>query len=211
MAVKQEQKIYVPQVEVANVNIRVIGDSPLIMHRWSEKAKKEMRDKQMKVAKTKGREAKNPIEDFIQSMYWLTETPTEMTQEAFDEAISNGARFGFPTVAFKAAANYGAYRAGIIKNTTVVKGAWHIFDELTEIISEPPVMREDMVKVGMGTADLRYRGEFRNWSTTLHITYVPSMIELDQLVNLINIGGMTCGVGEWRVEKNGEFGSFHVE
>ena len=72
-------------------------------------------------------------------------------------------------------------------------------------------MREDMVRIGMGTADLRYRGEFKNWATTLTIRYIPFAISMEQIINLFNVGGFSCGVGEWRPEKGGSFGMYHVE
>ena len=34
-----------------------------------------------------------------------------------------------------------------------------------------PEIREDMVRVGMGAADLRYRGEFKEWSVILPIRF----------------------------------------
>ena len=77
-----------------------------------------------------------------------------------------------------------------------------------------PVMREDMVKVGGMTkvADIRYRGEFRNWWADLVITYIKGgKFSAEQIVNYINAGGMCCGVGEWRMERKGQFGLFHVE
>ena len=49
----------------------------------------------MGVAKGKKKEAKNPVDDFIRSMYWLTPMPEDGTMESFEEAIANGARFGF--------------------------------------------------------------------------------------------------------------------
>ena len=33
---------------------------------------------------------------------------------------------------------------------------------------------------------------------------------LEQIVNLINLGGFTCGIGEWRPEKDGSFGTYQV-
>jgi hypothetical protein len=36
------------------------------------------------------------------------------------------------------------------------------------------------------------------------------MVSLEQIVNLFNLGGYCCGVGEMRVEKGGENGMFHV-
>lgn len=82
---------------------------------------------------------------------------------------------------------------------------------MLEIKSDPPIMREDMVKVGMGTADIRYRGEFRNWSTDMKITYNKNgQYSLEQIINIINAGGFCCGVGEWRPERDGQNGTFHV-
>ena len=40
--------IDLPKIETGLLTLNIIGDSPLIVHRWSEKAKKEMLDKQMK-------------------------------------------------------------------------------------------------------------------------------------------------------------------
>ena len=31
------------------------------------------------------------------------------------------------------------------------------------------------------------------------------------ILMLFNLGGFACGVGEWRAEKGGSFGMFHVE
>ena len=77
------------------------------------------------------------------------------------------------------------------------------------IIPGPPVMREDMVRVGMGTADIRYRAEYREWSALLRIEFIPSVINLGSVAALVDAGG-TNGVGEWRPEKNGSFGTYEV-
>ena len=43
--------VSVPKMDLRTFEITLVGDSSLIMHKWSEKAKKQMRDKQMKKAK----------------------------------------------------------------------------------------------------------------------------------------------------------------
>lgn len=208
-AVKKEE-IVIPAIDVRQATVKVVGDSPLIMHKWSEKAKKEILDKQMKKAKSKGHDAKDPVRDFIDSLYWLEGEPKEKTEAGFSEAVANGARFGFPAVAFKAAAVAAGYRAGITKDMKTMRCAFHVIGEFAEI-EGVPVMREDMVRIGMGISDIRYRGEFKNWSTLLHVKYNPAIVSLEQLANIINLGGFACGVGEWRVEKGGPFGTFHIE
>lgn len=186
----QQVGIAVPRINVQRMEITLIGDSALISHKWSEKAKKEMLDKQMKVAKT-ARQAKDPERDYRESLY---------------EHPDGG--YGFPCVAFKSAA-VGACRFSDGIKMTEARGAFHVDGELVQIEGEP-TMREDMVRVGMGAADIRYRGEFKNWKTVLHIAYNADVFSPAQIVNLFNLAGFGVGVGEWRPEKDGSYGRFHV-
>lgn len=212
---KTVELIEIRPIEIQKATIRVVGDTPLIMHAWSEKAKREMLDKQMKKTKSAAREAKNPVEDFIRSMYWLTPMPTDMSEDGFEQAIANGARFGFPVTAFKQASISAAYRMGWAKDKMSLRGAFYIDsdeNQMVEIHSGTPIMREDMCKVGMGVADIRFRGEFRNWYADMTISYNKNgQHTLEQIINIINAGGYVCGVGEWRPERDGQFGMYHVE
>lgn len=210
--------IEVKPVEIATMNVRIRGTSPLIVHKWSEKAKKEILDKQTKATKTKGKDAKNPVADFIASAYWLTPEPTEGTQEAFEKAVQNGARWGFPVTAIKQAAIMSASRNDIDVKTTTLRGSFFIAGEGPDMLAEikgcAPEMREDMVRVGgiSKTADIRYRAMFTNWYMDLQIQYNKNgTITPEQIVNLINLGGFTCGIGEWRPEKDGAYGMYQVE
>lgn len=241
MATKQEI-IEIKPIDVVKTTIRVIGDSPLIMHAWSAKAKREILEKEIGATKTKAREPKNPIEDFAASMYWLTPMPDEFTTESMAEALTKGSpRFGFPLTAFKQAAISAAFRQGWVKDKMSLRGVFFIdpdengyysgdlevdwekkkirvipnvlrSEPMIEIYSDAPVMRDDTVKVGMGSADIRYRGEFRNWYADLTISYnANGKHSLEQIVNIINAGGRFCGVGEWRPERDGQYGMYHVE
>ena len=239
---KEETVIEIKPIEMATAKIRVVGDSPLITHAWSAKAKREMLEKQIGVAKTKTKEPKNPIEDFASSMYWLTPMPEEFTEDAVAESLKN-ARFGFPVTAFKQSAISASYRNGWSKDMASLRGVFFIepdatsyfggdlsidFDrkkiavvpnvqrseQLVEIHSDVPTMREDMVRLpGMGRpADIRYRAQFDNWYVDLVIKFnVNGKYSLEDIINIINAGGYVCGVGEWRPEKDGQYGMFHVE
>ena len=212
--------VEVKPIQLETVEVPIKGITPLIEHCWSEKAKKGMLDAQMGIKdKSKKKDPKNPVEDFIRSMYWITPMPTEFTEEAFHEAIANGARFGFPTTGIKQAAISGAYRNGWVSNKMGLRGVFfiepdaiaHDGTEVCEILSDAPVMREDNVKVGMGSADLRYRGEFRDWSMNLKIKYdINGEYSLNDIVNFLNAGGFSVGIGEWRPERDGQGGMFEV-
>jgi hypothetical protein len=63
----------------------------------------------------------------------------------------------------------------------------------------------------MGTADLRYRAEFKKWKTTLTIRYNSRAISAEQITNMFQNAGFAIGVGEWRPQKDGRNGMFHVQ
>lgn len=218
---KEAEAIIIRPIEIKKTTVRVVGDTPLIMHAWSEKAKRMMLEAQTGKAKGKKKPVRNPMDDFIQSAYWLTGKPVypddatdDVCADAFNQAIANGATFGFPVTAFKQAAMSAAYRLGWVKNQMGMRGAFFIDGDesgMVQIASDPPIMREDMVKVGMGTADLRYRAQFNNWSADLNISYNASGdFSLDNIINALNAAGFVCGVGEWRPEKDGTYGMFHI-
>lgn len=219
MAKKTESIIEIKPLKIEHRQVTIVGDTPLIVHAWSEKAKKEMLEKQQKKTKTSSKDIRDPFAEFMNALYWITPKPEEDTEEAFANAVMNGAKFGFPVTAVKQAAQSTLYRLGVIQNQMVMRGAFFIKgigdNQLGEIITPyPPECREDMVKIGgiSKTSDLRYRPCFNEWKMILDIEYnASSDITFEQIVNGINTAGFMNGIGEWRPEKDGPYGRFHVE
>lgn len=223
MATKQETTtVNLSQLKLERFTLKIVGDTPLISHAWSQKAKKMMLDKQTKKA-TVGKETKRPSVDFAESLYWLTPKPdlTDLSDEQAAEVLAKvipQSKFGFPTIAFKSAALDAGFQQGALVSKagtaalakTTARGAIHVAGEFA-VIEGVPTPREDMVRVGQGAADICYRAEFKTWSTQLDITYNPAVISAVQIANLVRLGGFACGVGDWRPAKDGTFGTFHVE
>ena len=238
---KKTEVLVINPLNMRTTEVEVIGDSPLIVHAWSVKARREMLEKQMKLTKTETKSVKNPLEDFVSGAYWLTPMPTEYDQDSVENALE-GARFGFPCSAFKKAilstssrlgwgiaktefntaffieANEPGYYTADLKlsddkkRLITIPNQFLTFD-MIEIFSDTPVIREDMVRLaGIGRpADIRYRPEFRNWSAKLKITYVDGgLVTIEQIVNALDAAGKVNGIAEWRPEKGGTFGTFHV-
>jgi hypothetical protein len=200
---KTSTAIELPPLALETVEIPLIGTTPLIVHAWSEKALRAMADKQQKKA-TKGREAKVPFDDFVGSLYWLSAKPERPTADDIDKA-----KFGFPGVAFKSAAVTACTSTGSVTKVAA-RQAFHVVDEMAEIIGPPPAMREDVTRVGMGVADLRYRGQFDPWGVKVKVQINTAVISAEQVVTLFNLAGFAVGVGEWRPERDGLFGRFRV-
>ena len=198
--------IIIDRVSVETMLIPIIGTTPLIMHNFSEKARKQMLDGMQ--GKKKVKEPKNPQAEYEAAFYRIA-----------DENSGDRDRYGFPVVGFKAATIGGARFYGksismtALKQFLFYKGLMTKADPqmLVEIHGEPE-MREDVVRLSgpSRSPDLRYRPMFREWSTTLTVTYVKSSIDKSSVLSLIEAGGMGVGVGEWRPEKSGEFGTYRI-
>lgn len=133
MATNKNEMIAIQILEKRYIDIRIVGDSPLIVHAWGQKGVQMMLDAQMGKTKTKARPKKDPFDDFVESLYWITERPKESTPEAFSEAVANGAKFGFPVGAIKQAANSAAYRMGWVKNQMELRGSYFLHSEYGEL------------------------------------------------------------------------------
>ena len=197
MAKQPETIISIPAPKFEIFDVKIVGTTGLICHNWSYKAKKEMLDKQQgrKVPKT----PKDPEADFRASLYELTGDDGETF-------------YGFPAVAFKNAAVRAAQQFDI-PMTTARQLFWVYGTDNADYVTieGEPVMREDVVRLNGKTADLRYRGEFSPWSATLRVKINAQVIAPETIFNLIAQAGFSVGVGEWRPERNGQFGCFEVK
>lgn len=185
------REIRAPRLDIRQLRIRLVGDTPLISHAWSAKAREMILAKQMKQARG-GKQPKDLERDFVESLY-----------------PHPAGGYGFPAVAFKSAAvDACSHVEGITK--VEARGAFHILEEIVPI-EGVPTARSDMVRVGMGVADVRCRGEFKQWSTEFSLRYNLAVLSANQIENLFSTAGFAIGVGDWRPQRDGSFGMFHVE
>jgi hypothetical protein len=194
---KVETKISIPQLENTVVKLTCIGlpESPIVIHAWSEKALKEMRDKH--AGKMKPR----------------TKEPRDIEQEWEDSCYIVNGKPAFKTVAFKKAmAQTAATQVeGITKK--LINMNIHTLGEFTEVHFANLIKREDVVRLsGIGNPpDLRYRKAFEDWWVELVVEFNHKLISLQNIIDLMNLTGYSCGVAEMRPEKSGDgFGRFRV-
>lgn len=182
-----------PGINRKIVRITLTGDC-LLEHRFDSKAKAQMLGKQMQKAQEKT--AKDPEACFERSLYHYP-----------------GGGYGFPSNAFKLAAVTAAKDADMFK--TDCRRWFFVLGYLTKINFESPRpdgkarMQEDVVRIP-GTTDIRYRGALDNWSAQIDVEYNASRISLAQLLHIFSLAGFGVGIGEWRPEKDGDYGRFEV-
>lgn len=221
------------KLELGKILVPVTSQTGLIVHEFSEKSKKEMLGIQQKVAK-KGREARDPLADFKGSLYKFPEGGP------FNGKYGFPAR-GFKAC-FVNAANDVELQKTQIKRQLRVHGTgegsmnvdalilieaeplpealWTPWDhkfasELKEYHAAGISMREDVVRLANGSADLRYRAIYPNWYAKIPVVYNSRMISREQLLALIDAAGFGVGIGEWRPgapqSQSGQFGCFVVD
>jgi hypothetical protein len=186
----QTKSVEIIDFAIREVTIPIVGISPLIVHAWSEKSMRMITDKQAGKPRNKKHDIRNPEEDYQQAKH---QSPLGWE--------------GFPAAGFKAAMIRGAKMIGMVMKDTQTAFFIHAQCEQTQLvrIHGESRMRTDMVRVGMGTSDIRYRPEYPEWYAELSIEFNSGVVSLDQIHQLVKAAGYGCGIGEMRPEK-GKFG-----
>lgn len=145
----------------------------------------------------KNREPRNPKEEYEQARYhW----------DGKDWFPVNGIKKAMVTAGFAL-----SIPRSLIQRCVFVTGIER--RDYVEIKYARLVMREDHVEVGpfnKRVADLRYRPEYQNWSAELQIKFRNDLITEEQVLVLLQNAGFSVGIGEWRPEKDGQFGTFEI-
>lgn len=181
-----------PEIKLKRLGMILVGKTPLITHAWGPKALEQMRTKQQKGAKM-AKAAKDPNADFEAAKYRNAKGEECVRAAFFKNAIVSACRYSDDL------------------KMTLIRGALFVEGDLLPIKGNKSVMREDTVRVGMGTADLRYRPEYRDWSVDIVVEFNANSLSAAQVVNLVRLAGFSVGICEWRPEKNGDFGRFDVD
>jgi hypothetical protein len=188
------------RLDLRTILVNIEGTSPLITHPWSKRAIYTIQAKQAGKA-AKGRALRNPVEEYEESFYRLPDGSP-----------------AFPLLSFKNCAVTACTSLGKEITKVAARQFFRVVAEkgcgdLTRIYYPedcPPRMRTDVIRVGMGAADLRYRPEFAQWGAKLRIQFNARAVSQEQVVNLLNLGGFAVGIGEHRPECNGDKGCFEV-
>ena len=193
---KTETQIELKDLKIKRVEVPIIGISPLIVHKFSQKSMKEIEDKKMGKAKSAKHAITNPEEEY--------QAAKHISEEGWE---------GFPATGIKKCLVRGAKAIGLVM-TDVRAG---VFVEpncpntdLVQLFGESNI-RKDHVRPNSGGADIRYRPEYKEWEMVLSITYNEGLVSLDQVFQMIYAGGYGTGLGDWRPEKGGNLGRFTLK
>jgi hypothetical protein len=171
---------------------KITGTAPLVINKFSQKAREQMKAKQEAGSQGKKGKAREP-KDF---------------EACYQQArhISTKGWDGIPAATFRKAM-IGACRLVDFK-MTLARIALHVeadgFDAdegtpLVRIISKDgPRRMESLVRNETGVADIRIRPQWLEWGAVLRVRFDASIFSLEDITNLVARAGGQCGICEGR-------------
>lgn len=180
-------RVTVPEIQIGTMRCLLVGLSPLITDNGASSIPK-LRSRQSGEGKIK-KGAREPDKDYEASRYLLDN------------------KDAFPALGITKSMQTAAWRF----TDSSAKGLFTVKGELLHLKGTPKVFEKNVRNAGPGrVADLRYRAMYDNWSIEVEIEYLANFITLDQIVNLLRLAGRAVGIGNWRPEKGGPYGTFDV-
>lgn len=174
--------IAIPQLQIMRLELLLVGDTSLLCNNPSSYPGPGPQPKNTKPT---------PEEFFERSLYRQ------------DDA------YVFPANAFKLAC-VAACPPNIRLKQTQIKKALFVPAEFVRLEGEPTI-RRDLARLQRSTPDPRYRAEFKQWRCRLPVEYDKEVLTREWVLRLFQRAGRFVGVGDWRVERKGIHGMFHVE
>ena len=175
------------------------GVSPLVIHRFSEKTKAEMKQKMetgKAAASKKSREAKSTDELFEEARYISLEGWDGIHAGAFRAALISACRLV-------------GYKMTLAKLSIFVEPDGYDAKEpqipLVRIYGTA-VKQEDMARVETGQPYVTVRAAYHDWRAKLRIRWDADQFTLPDLTNLLSRAGMQVGIGEGRPDSKNSAG-----
>lgn len=194
----ESPEIQVATVQTGTIRVRVIGNTPIVLNRMSEKAKHELLlpRGRMNAAQKQQNLKHDPVTEFRASATHLPEGPTLL---------------GIDATAFKgslmtAALDLPGTKKAQIGRLSYVNGRYVGIYGLP-MLYMAVVRSSDMNR----TPDIRTRCIIPNWCAEFEVTFIKPHLTPEAICNLLAAAGLYIGVGDGRPEKGKmTFGQFHI-
>lgn len=199
-AEEKELTIYIPELKTETIRLCLLGRTPMICNRMSEKAKAIILDPPPKKnqAEKQATTKHQPFQEYRDSPYTLKaeDAPT------FIAVMSSAVKGAMA----KAALDIPGAKKAQIERLVYAEG------DYTAVYGKPylfmAVVRQKDIE---HTPDIRTRAILPEWAMEVEITYVVPTLNQQSIVNLLSAAGQTIGIGDWRQEKGkGNYGLFRI-
>lgn len=203
---KAAVKVEIQPPNFKAITLRMEGSAPLMLHKFSEKMRKQIEEKQTATSKTTTKRApKDYAAEFHAARY-----------------LDSKKRDGVPAGAIRAAM-IAACRTLDGLPMTKAKGAFFVVAQAHDVTDGTPLVliqgkpKHDTrpVRLESGVADMRNRPRYDDWACEITIQYDADMLSASDVANLLARAGAQVGIGELRPQGpnsyGGDFGTWHVK
>lgn len=206
-ALSKAEPVKVMPLRQKIIKVRIVGVSPYMQAKFSEKAKAKMMQTQQagsQARSKKNREARDYDADYQAAMYRMKDGKCGIPASAFRNACISACKLvGFHMTKAKLAIFVDADGFDEVDGTPMVA-----------IIGKPEKTIMP-ARNANGSCDLRVRPMWREWSAILKIRFDEDQFSVSDVINLLIRVGAQVGVGEGRPdsrESNGlGYGLFEVQ
>lgn len=200
MAGKKETEIDVLKVDHGRLDFCVLGTTPLILNRMSEKALHQllMPSGRKTTAEKASTMKHNPMEEFQASPY----TDEDESAPTFIQHLSS---------AFKGAIKSAALDIPGSSKAQIGRLTW-VNGERVAIYGIPKLFMSVTRSADINkTPDVRTRAIVPEWACYVSVSFVKPLLREQGVANLLASAGIMQGVGDWRPGKgSGTYGQFEL-
>jgi hypothetical protein len=193
-------EITVMEVQIGEFECYVLGNTPIILHRMSQKDRGKLLSPGPKAnaAEKQARLKHDPLREFRDAAHVIKQEGA-------------GTLLGMPASAFKGCLRSAATDLPGTKKAQIGR-LTYVVGEMIEIYGVPQILcsvtRSSDIKK---TPDIRTRPIIPRWAARLVVRYIKPQLREQGVVNLLVAAGMYIGVGDWRTEKGaGTYGQFRL-
>jgi hypothetical protein len=200
MTTKKETSVEVLKVNHSTLDFCILGSTPLILNRMSEKVLRELlMPKGRKTASEKASSLKHiPLEEYQASPYVNKDT----TAATYLQHLAS---------AFKGAIKAAALDLPGATKSQIGRLTW-VNDERVDIYGVPQMFMSVTRSADINkTPDVRTRAIVPEWAARISVSFVTPILREQGVANLLASAGITSGIGDWRPGKgSGTYGQFEL-
>jgi hypothetical protein len=189
-------------IQMIDLTLRGKEGSLLCIHRFAEKAKQEIRDKQQK-KKVEKKGERFPNLEFEACKYLDDKHRECVPITAIKKALISAA------TAMADLTKVGLRQAifvGVAGDKSAALCPIELFNGKPAVAVFDPVKSEDAVTIGINTRGLTYRPKYEEWQLRVTIEYNPRIVSEEQLLGLVDQAGWGVGICEGRPERSSALG-----
>ena len=197
-AVQTGEAVSIARPNLNEVDFHVVGSAPYVQHKFSQKARTQMLQKQQAGSTARGKkthEARDIEAEYAAAMHVDYQGNPGIPAPAFRSAMISACRLvGFQMTKAKLSVFVLSDMLDVDDGTPLVP-----------IIGEPE-MHQASVRLESGVASVAIRPMWRKWSATVRVRYDADQFTMQDVCNLMMGAGQQVGIGEGRPDSKKSHG-----